>query len=44
MFCWLVKVVTHHGIQSLHEERGLTFDKCLLLHSCYVHAELCTGT
>ena len=33
MYCWLVQVVTHHGIQSLHEEGGVPFDEFLLLHS-----------
>jgi hypothetical protein len=43
MYCWLVKVVTHHGIQSLHEGGGVPFDECLLLHNCCVYAGLCTG-
>ena len=41
MYCWLVKVITYHGIQSLHEEGGVTFDECLLLHSCCDDAVLC---
>jgi len=43
MYCWLVKVITYHGIQSLHEEGGVTFDECLLLHSCCVFDGVCTG-
>ena len=44
MYCWLVKVITHHGIQSLHEEGGVMFDECLLLHSCCVVAGLGRAT